>query len=147
MHDFIDHFLVFNAEFRYFFKNLPRTPLEKSYWTHIVEPFPQIITLTEKMEHVGLKQWNALHVACTIHGGCGYFLTVDHSILKKGNAVPEIVVVSPIDFFGYPQGGLGMTETEIKLKGMEALHKYLGLVEAERFVSLSSETFANRKGI
>jgi hypothetical protein len=29
-----------------------------------------------------------------------------------------------------------MTETEIKLKGMEVLTQSLGLVEAERFVSL-----------
>lgn len=29
-----------------------------------------------------------------------------------------------------------MTETEIKVKGMEVLHKHLGMVEAERFVSL-----------
>lgn len=29
-----------------------------------------------------------------------------------------------------------MTETEIRLKGMEILTKHLGLVDAERFISL-----------
>lgn len=29
-----------------------------------------------------------------------------------------------------------MTETEIRLKGMEILSRHMGLVEAERFVSL-----------
>jgi len=45
---------------------------------------------------IGVKLYDALHIACAYVGGCDYFLTVDKLLLKK--RISEIRVCNPIDF-------------------------------------------------
>ena len=45
---------------------------------------------------LGLKNKDALHIACAIEGKCSYFLTTDKGILNK--QVAGISVMNPVDF-------------------------------------------------
>ncbi|MDI6800718.1 MAG: hypothetical protein QMD01_01480 [Thermodesulfovibrionales bacterium] len=49
------------------------------------------------IQKVGLKAFDALHVACAIETGCAYFLTTDDAILKKLSGFAKIKVISPIE--------------------------------------------------
>jgi predicted nucleic acid-binding protein len=45
---------------------------------------------------LGLKNKDALHVACALKGGCNYFLTTDKGVLNKK---PDgIKLINPVDF-------------------------------------------------
>jgi len=44
----------------------------------------------------GLKNKDALHIACALKGGCTYFLTTDKSVLNK--QIDGITVINPVDF-------------------------------------------------
>ena len=44
----------------------------------------------------GLKNMDALHIACAIAAKCAYFLTIDKGVLNK--QLHEIIVINPIDF-------------------------------------------------
>jgi len=45
---------------------------------------------------LGIKNTDALHLACAIEKNCDYFLTTDTGIINK--SVKEIKVINPIDF-------------------------------------------------
>jgi predicted nucleic acid-binding protein len=45
----------------------------------------------------GIKQKDALHLACAIQSHCDYFITTDDGIMKKSN-IKEIIVIDPIEF-------------------------------------------------
>jgi len=47
----------------------------------------------------GIKPRDALHIACAITGGCGYFITTDKPLLK--HTPGGIIVCSPIRFLDY----------------------------------------------
>ena len=44
----------------------------------------------------GLKNKDALHIACAIAAKCAYFLTTDRGVLNK--QIGGITVINPIDF-------------------------------------------------
>jgi len=44
----------------------------------------------------GIKNKDALHIACAIEANCDYFLTTDKKLLKT--SFDEIYVINPIDF-------------------------------------------------
>ena len=50
----------------------------------------------EKYEKLGIKQYDALHIACAVEAKCDYFLTTDKGILKKN--ITDIKTINPIDF-------------------------------------------------
>ena len=52
--------------------------------------------LGNKLLSQGLKNNDALHIACAITAKCAYFLTTDKGVLNKH--ISEIVVINPIDF-------------------------------------------------
>lgn len=45
---------------------------------------------------IGLKNKDALHVACALKGNCDYFLTTDKGVLNK--QIDGITVMNPVDF-------------------------------------------------
>jgi predicted nucleic acid-binding protein len=49
-----------------------------------------------KLMRMGLKNKDALHVACALAGGCTYFLTTDKGVLNKHP--DRITLINPIDF-------------------------------------------------
>ena len=46
----------------------------------------------------GLRNKDALHIACAILATCEYFLTTDDKILNKNESVEGITITDPIDF-------------------------------------------------
>jgi len=55
-----------------------------------------IILEAGKLQAIGLKVFDALHVACAIYMNCDYFITTDAHLLKK--TITGVKVVDPIEF-------------------------------------------------
>jgi len=51
----------------------------------------------------GIKPRDALHIACAIEGGCGYFITTDKPLLRHTH--DGIVVCNPVQFLDYYEEG------------------------------------------
>jgi len=45
---------------------------------------------------LGLKNKDALHIACALKGKCAYFLTTDKGVLNK--QIAGIIAINPVDF-------------------------------------------------
>ncbi len=58
----------------------------------------QVIRHAKLIMEKGVKNKDALHVACAIEGKCDYFLTTDDLILKKLKDFELISVLNPVDF-------------------------------------------------
>lgn len=52
----------------------------------------------ESLRQKGLRQIDALHMACAIHAGCDYFITTDDRILAKSETITEIAIDDPLGF-------------------------------------------------
>jgi hypothetical protein len=59
---------------------------------------PEIILFAKKLQETGFGMKDSLHIACGIAINAKYFLTVDKNILKRRDAVTEILIINPIDF-------------------------------------------------
>ena len=57
-----------------------------------------IIQKANQIKGLGVKDKDALHIACAITAKCDYFLTTDDAILKKMQGYSEIKVVNPLMF-------------------------------------------------
>jgi len=56
-----------------------------------------IVVTAEKITETGIKDADALHIACAIAGKCHYFITVDKRLLAYRD--DRIVICNPIEFF------------------------------------------------
>jgi predicted nucleic acid-binding protein len=70
----------------------------KKYANTDIEASDQLIHLAKSLNQKGLKEIDALHVACAITAGADYFLTTDKGILKKSAIIEDISIKDPIDF-------------------------------------------------
>ena len=59
-------------------------------------PGIELIELAKYVMTTGVKEFDALHIACAITGGCDYFITVDKRALKYQDK--RIKVCNPIEF-------------------------------------------------
>ena len=57
----------------------------------------EIVENAEKITITGVKNTDALHVACAIAGNCQYFITVDKRLLSYRDN--RIIICNPIEFF------------------------------------------------
>jgi len=57
----------------------------------------EIVATAEKITTTGVKNADALHVACAIAGNCHYFITVDKRLLTYRDN--RIIICNPIEFF------------------------------------------------
>ena len=65
--------------------------------THVGYEQKNIIdSLVGEIEDSGVKNGDAVHVACAICAGCDYFLTTDDRLLKY--KTEKIQIVNPVDF-------------------------------------------------
>ena len=55
-----------------------------------------ILLEAEKLQKLGLKVFDALHIACALHMQCDYVLTTDSKMLSR--AVTQIKVIDPTTF-------------------------------------------------
>jgi predicted nucleic acid-binding protein len=80
----------------------PERKKEIEKWKQIalydVEENDSILLNMNRFIFSGIKPLDALHISCAIEMECDYFFTVDKGILKKGDALKNIIILSPIDF-------------------------------------------------
>ena len=57
----------------------------------------EIVENAEKIAKTGVKNTDALHIACAIAGKCDYFITVDKRLLAYRDN--RIIICNPIEFF------------------------------------------------
>lgn len=55
-----------------------------------------LFCLAKDIMLIGLKNKDALHMACAITADCDYFLTTDNGILAK--RIDRIAIINPLDF-------------------------------------------------
>ena len=61
-----------------------------------------ILDIARQIQQTGIKDVDALHMACAVYAGCDYFVTCDDRMLKyKGG---QISVIDPIDFIKIWEG-------------------------------------------
>ena len=70
----------------------------KKYANVDIEAQDSVIQLSKSLNQLGLKNFDALHIACAITVKADYFLTTDKGILKKSQMVSDIQIKDPIDF-------------------------------------------------
>ncbi len=58
----------------------------------------EIIARAQRLNEVGFKPKDALHVSCAIAARCGVFLSTDGGILNKAGLVPELAIQNPVDY-------------------------------------------------
>ncbi|MBK8536181.1 MAG: PIN domain-containing protein [Candidatus Competibacteraceae bacterium] len=70
----------------------------KRYASIDMEEEEVLVNLAKSLHQLGLKRFDALHLACAITSNADYFLTTDRGILKKSGVVTGIRIKDPIDF-------------------------------------------------
>lgn len=63
-----------------------------------IEENQEILNNAKKLNSIGLRRMDALHVACAINAHCDYFITTDNGILKKSDSIKDIAILDPINF-------------------------------------------------
>ena len=56
----------------------------------------EVVVLAKKIMQNGIKDKDALHIACAIKAECSHFLTTDKKLLNK--KIENINIINPIDF-------------------------------------------------
>ena len=56
----------------------------------------KILSRGKEIMKLGVKNQDALHIACAIERQCGYFITTDKRLTNK--TIAGIKVINPIDF-------------------------------------------------
>jgi hypothetical protein len=55
-----------------------------------------ILSTGREVMKYGIRAKDALHIACAIKSGCGYFITTDEKLTNK--TLTNIKIINPIDF-------------------------------------------------
>jgi predicted nucleic acid-binding protein len=70
----------------------------KKFAINDIEENTEIIKKAIRLNEIGLRKMDALHVSCAIQGQCSYFITTDKGILKKSHVIEEVKITDPIFF-------------------------------------------------
>ncbi|MGA1603034.1 MAG: type II toxin-antitoxin system VapC family toxin, partial [Prochlorothrix sp.] len=68
------------------------------YASEEVQSSAELRQIAQQSQTLGLKQMDALHLACALIAQCDYFLTTDKGILKKAKHFDSIRILDPIRF-------------------------------------------------
>ncbi|KAA6182148.1 type II toxin-antitoxin system VapC family toxin [Thiohalocapsa marina] len=63
-----------------------------------VEASDELIAQADQLGRLGLRNLDALHIACALHGEASCFLTTDDGILKRADQIQGLLVLDPIAF-------------------------------------------------
>ena len=58
----------------------------------------EILIKANFLREIGLRNKDALHVACSVAAKCDYFITTDDTILRKTVSLEEVKVIDPLNF-------------------------------------------------
>lgn len=70
----------------------------KQHATTNIEENAAVLEKAKDLTRRGIRSKDALHIACAIAAGCGYFLTTDDKIINKNNLITELILTDPIEF-------------------------------------------------
>jgi len=70
----------------------------RTYAQEDVVESEDLLAIAQKIQKLGLKKMDALHIASAIVAKADYFLTTDDGILKKSELISEIQITDPIGF-------------------------------------------------
>ena len=68
----------------------------KEIATDFCPPSKTILARGKEIMKHGIKNEDALHIACAIERHCGYFITTDTKLINK--SIEQIEIINPIDF-------------------------------------------------
>ena len=57
-----------------------------------------VLLLAKNISEYGVKNMDALHIACAVRAKAVFFLTTDAGILKKATHIQDIIITDPIGF-------------------------------------------------
>ena len=58
----------------------------------------EILIKANSLIEIGLRNKDALHLACSVAAKCDYFITTDDVILRKTVSFEEVKVIDPLNF-------------------------------------------------
>lgn len=70
--------------------------MEKHCFVCVVQENDRILNIANKLQKIGIKSKDSLHIASAIDSQCDYFITTDLRILNK--KVGGVQVINPIAF-------------------------------------------------
>ena len=70
----------------------------KQHSSIIIKENATILDKAEKLNQIGLRSKDALHLSCAMSASCKYFLTTDDKILNKNKLIAELTLTDPIGF-------------------------------------------------
>ena len=70
----------------------------RRYATSDIAASDELLSQAEHLGRLGLRNIDALHVACAVQAGATFFLTTDDGILKRANLIQGVRVLDPIAF-------------------------------------------------
>jgi predicted nucleic acid-binding protein len=66
---------------------------------HTIEPSEAILQRSEELEKAGIKNMDAVHLACAEIFDCDFFITCDDKLIKKANRLNvKLDICNPINF-------------------------------------------------
>ncbi len=69
------------------------------YAVEDIQESAKVLGLARMLQGHGIREIDALHIACAIHAGAVFFLTTDDGILRKVTPlIPDIRITDPIAF-------------------------------------------------
>jgi hypothetical protein len=57
-----------------------------------------LIARARRINEIGFKAKDSLHIACAMKAGCAIFLTTDTGILKRSALISGLEIVNPVDY-------------------------------------------------
>ncbi len=70
----------------------------RSYAAKDVQEDEDVLLLAARFSAHGIKQLDALHIACAVRAQAVFFLTTDMGILKKASLIQDILISDPTSF-------------------------------------------------
>jgi len=70
----------------------------RRYATEDIQADPELLDHAEALGILGIRNLDALHLACAWRAGADCFLTTDDGILKKAHHFNGLRILNPIDF-------------------------------------------------
>jgi predicted nucleic acid-binding protein len=76
--------------------------LSISNWRNIatvdISSSKELISRARRINEIGFKAKDSIHLACAMEAGCAKFLTTDTGILKRAALISGLEIMNPVDY-------------------------------------------------
>ncbi len=73
-----------------------------SHWRELasadISASDAVVSRALRMNQLGFKPKDSIHLSCAIEAGCALFLTTDTGILKKSDLISDLAIINPVDY-------------------------------------------------